>query len=363
MTCLILASNANKDVYGEVNSANHFYTLLPEEISLDEDKDWGIALKEITFSSAIPTIINEGLQISMVAPPTTMIKNSDVVGSMMMMGKSSIFYSVKIKTDRFSKYIKYSLVVSKKKMGRVVKVYSGGVSGDKVLFLIDEDVIDRIVEIPVAKKKRSRKALPKIKGAVLHINKKKPMKLVLRSNKFLYSTYEYYDFPDIMLRKGFYDSKSEIVSELENLLVDYKITVAEGENDKLEFGNIPENMKIILTNGLEYILGFAKNIITKAKYAADYKIELKRAIFALFIYCSICSDIIVGDTRVSLLRTVHLPEESKHMHHHIVENPIYMRLNRKRIREIECLITDDTGVAIPWNETAKTILTLEIKAL
>ena len=59
---LLRASNANEKKYGTVNQPSHFFTELPSEISLD-DGDYEIALKEIIYSSRIPTIIDEGVRV------------------------------------------------------------------------------------------------------------------------------------------------------------------------------------------------------------------------------------------------------------------------------------------------------------
>ena len=69
---IIVASNASKEIYGEINEANHFYNRLPIELTFPENEQWGVALKEITYATNIPTLTNEYI---------TVITSDDIVKS------------------------------------------------------------------------------------------------------------------------------------------------------------------------------------------------------------------------------------------------------------------------------------------
>ena len=69
---IIVASNASKEIYGEINEANHFYNRLPIELTFPENERWGVALKEITYTTNISTLTNEYI---------TVITSDDIIKS------------------------------------------------------------------------------------------------------------------------------------------------------------------------------------------------------------------------------------------------------------------------------------------
>ena len=94
--------------------------------------------------------------------------------------------------------------------------------------------------------------------------------------------------------------------------------------------------KIILWNGLKFVLGFENRKFDSGSFKSIYDIRLHRGIFALFIYINIVQETLVGDKMVPLLRTIHIPTtEYGKMTHQIIENPIYIPLNRREIKDIE----------------------------
>ena len=52
MDTIILASNACKEIYGDTNQPNHFYTTLDRSIKFEDN--YGVALREITYSASFP---------------------------------------------------------------------------------------------------------------------------------------------------------------------------------------------------------------------------------------------------------------------------------------------------------------------
>jgi hypothetical protein len=59
---LLLVSNCNKEVYGDINKANHFYVDLPKEYNLSGN--WSVGLRELVYSNDISTIVNEKITIN-----------------------------------------------------------------------------------------------------------------------------------------------------------------------------------------------------------------------------------------------------------------------------------------------------------
>ena len=50
------------------------------------------------------------------------------------------------------------------------------------------------------------------------------------------------------------------------------------------------------------------------------------------------------------------------MTHQIIENPIYIPLNRREIKDIEVQICDDTGELVPF-DSGKSLMMLHFKKL
>ncbi len=127
--------------------------------------------------------------------------------------------------------------------------------------------------------------------------------------------------------------------------------------------SLPVKYKLILQNGLKYTPGFREKDLNKKGKVADYAPSLDRGIFAFFIYMNILSETLCGDKMVPLLRTVHLPKSAYgSVVNQVIEQPIYVPINRNSIKFIEVLIMDEVGKPIPFR-SSKVLMTLEFKRL
>ena len=83
----------------------------------------------------------------------------------------------------------------------------------------------------------------------------------------------------------------------------------------------------------------------------------------MYIYSSIGQPIVVGETRVPLLKSVWLNPRSHYgfTQHIAVKNPMYVKVASASINSIEINIRSDSGRLIPFVDGSKTSLTLHFK--
>lgn len=127
--------------------------------------------------------------------------------------------------------------------------------------------------------------------------------------------------------------------------------------------DIKNGGKLLLGNGLQFAQGFENSLYASGKFDGEYTPRLSKGIFSLFIYINIVCETLVGDSYVPLLRSIHIPTaEYGTTVHQNIENPIYIKLNRNEIKDIEVQICDDSGVLVPFQE-GKCLLMLHFKKL
>jgi len=121
-----------------------------------------------------------------------------------------------------------------------------------------------------------------------------------------------------------------------------------------------EKVTISLEAGAEVILGFEElklHSTTTAKHPPD----LRRGIYSLYIYCDVCSEMLVGNALVPLLRNVSFPTSAFGETISIVyNNPIYTTCMKSHIDTIGVKICDDSGRLVPFIE-GKTVITLHFR--
>jgi len=124
----------------------------------------------------------------------------------------------------------------------------------------------------------------------------------------------------------------------------------------------PSLKKKVLTfeEGADVILGFENEAITQTT-TAKHSPDMRRGIYSLFIYCDVCSETVVGNTRVPLLRTVSFPLASFGETISVIyNNPIYIPCMKRTIDSIGIKVCDDSGRLIPFIE-GKTLITLHFR--
>jgi len=68
----------------------------------------------------------------------------------------------------------------------------------------------------------------------------------------------------------------------------------------------------------------------------------------MYVYCDLIEHVIVGDSRVPLLRTFGMEKSSNEVVHRTFQNPLYVPVQKKHFDSIEMNIMTDAGEAMPF---------------
>lgn len=387
---LLLFSNCNKNIF-PLNSANHFFVNLPEPIQLESERQYGVALREISYSSTIPTLLEtDNIRISL--------------------KKKKIGIDLSKKED----FMQYVGTYNKKK-----KVFSGIASHFRVKNIKKSLGKEYNKDWRIA-------LLPNIKFKN-NLNTKLPIKVVFTlkaenlftkmymqtrifpeepcfeydANKFGYyiepynsdtivatyidffsideisedvyklkfTLYAHYLFDnnkrfiDIHMEPKKFDSEMQLIQYINSRLSDFVDVKFDIKDEKAVVNNLHKKMKLILNENLMYILGFKTTKLNATMNAATFKIDLQRGIYTILVYMNICALSLTGDKCVPLLKSVHTYKNLQaKMVSYNIESPIYVPLNRKFIDVLEIELRDIFGNLIPFLSGVSSLL-IEIKAL
>ena len=124
---------------------------------------------------------------------------------------------------------------------------------------------------------------------------------------------------------------------------------------------------IQLTRSLAIILGFEDDykkfmtFLPSTETAAAHFPVLNRAITTLYIYSNIVDTVFVGDVKAPLLLTCPFKKDVKNAVSQLeFLRPIYTKLNRNQLQQIDIEIHDEAGSLIPFLY-GKTVLTLHFR--
>lgn len=93
---------------------------------------------------------------------------------------------------------------------------------------------------------------------------------------------------------------------------------------------------------------------------ADGPIDLARDHEAVYVYCDLVEERIVGDATVPLLRTIPLVDKRLAVVHHVYPKPHFVKLSKQSFETVEMLLSRDTGEEISFGR-GKCVVTLEIR--
>ena len=197
--------------------------------------------------------------------------------------------------------------------------------------------------------------------------------LKLRSSKYI-ANETYY------LREGLlFENIDQLVKLLSPFFSSCNLRIATDKNKQLKimrkeaevergiFTEWKYVSEIYFLNGFHYILGFARPLLHLGKgwVVADFLPELYKAINHLHVYSNIVKPIQVGDSQVSLLRSLWLDSEDKFTRSEsrtiIVRNPMYLPVHGSLINNISIEIFAEGGRLMPFNDNAITSVTLHFK--
>ena len=108
--------------------------------------------------------------------------------------------------------------------------------------------------------------------------------------------------------------------------------------------------RVVLSPHLAYMLGYndgsEKYIMKDKQNLAKYPADLTGGFYALYIYCTIVENQIVGNYRVPLLRTVHVQGKHGDICEKIFHSPHYVPVVAKEFDTLEIDIKGDTGQSV-----------------
>ena len=102
-----------------------------------------------------------------------------------------------------------------------------------------------------------------------------------------------------------------------------------------------------LSPNLAYMLGYEEDAtFKKRKNYAPFQPDLRNGFYALYVYCTIAENQIVGNYRVPLLRAVHVEGEHGDIREKIFQTPHYVPITAKEFDTVELDIKDDRNQSV-----------------
>ena len=330
---LVLASNGGTNMFPK-NCANHFYNSLAHPLHLDGK--WRVSLQEISYINSMDTITDEEIAITIEGEPTLHLTRIDHIDESK---KRSIYVEMKQLTGEIIWRVTINLSELKK----------NDFHFPLRLKMVDKTNKRDVLEYDINKGEM----------AIDVMELKEGHQYVLMGYKKRYPPPMREIKP---IKAGYYYTAEELCDEM-NRVLDGKAAFEVEMVGKDKFFKIAVKAKVELEmrNGLHYILGF-KKLILKGKMKADVKSDLIRGSFAMFIYCDIVDNIMVGDEETPLLRTVHLPTTKRgETVNQSFKSGYYMQLTKSYMNYIEVDVRSDSGEPFPFSKHVKMLLTLHFK--
>lgn len=171
------------------------------------------------------------------------------------------------------------------------------------------------------------------------------------------------------LPSGYYAHKGDILegildtlAEVKNLRRKLKMTWDPKTN--VIFMKVADGFTFTPNAYLRRILGFPETTgnetFGEGTYYSSGKDYLNQSLTALYVYCDIVQPRVVGDSMVSLLRTVPVSGEHGRVVYQSFHNVQYIPLDRYHFHDIEIDIRDDTGQRVPF-DGGRVVVTLRFR--
>ncbi|ELU02603.1 hypothetical protein CAPTEDRAFT_207313 [Capitella teleta] len=153
------------------------------------------------------------------------------------------------------------------------------------------------------------------------------------------------------LDPGYYANKGEIVDamvkELKRSGVVGEWDISWNAKNDLVCLNIPANIKLMMDKNSNPLLSFSEksellSLHSSTKIYSTSKGTLNQHLSALYVYCNIVKPRVVGDSMVSLLRSVPVTKKHGENVFKSFHNVHYVPLSTRNFHDIEIDIRDDT---------------------
>lgn len=171
---------------------------------------------------------------------------------------------------------------------------------------------------------------------------------------------------NLQLPAGHYSSPSKLAEKFTETC---RMSFRDGLRDciRLLYDVITAKFTIILTRGAEItftkdfarMLGFDSRKILFSQMSTR-PVDIQRGVYSLYVYCDICKETIIGDSKVSLLQIVPIRGEHGDYNCERYDFPTYTPLQRNTFSDIKIDILDDTSKKIPFL-SGKSIITLHFR--
>lgn len=162
-----------------------------------------------------------------------------------------------------------------------------------------------------------------------------------------------------VLNEGYYATITDVIDRFNSIFEEqYYSFIDHGEpvvtlkphaNGKYVIFEIPKGLIMHMSPNLAHVMGFIKTEYIGPKIArSERNPDLVRGFLSMYVYCDIVEPVIVGDSKVPLLRTVNLGMEHTEIAYRSYMMPLYMPVQKKHFDTIEINIMTDTGVSVPF---------------
>ena len=169
----------------------------------------------------------------------------------------------------------------------------------------------------------------------------------------------------LKLPVGYYSSPTKLAEKItETCLVSMPYDLKECINVAFDVVTGKFTMRLLEGVSVQFhrefsrMTGFRRNIDFSQRSRGVC--EIQRGVYSMYVYCDVCKENIVGDTKVPLLQIVPIRGDHGDYVCERYETPIYAPVQRNNISDIKIDITDDTGRRIPF-QSGKTIVTLHLR--
>ena len=122
------------------------------------------------------------------------------------------------------------------------------------------------------------------------------------------------------------------------------------------------NYRFRFSDDLANILGFSSGVTYYTRRVGfmigEHKASIRsnRPFKTAYVYCNIVEPVIVGHTKVRLLRTIEMNGNGSNVVHQIFPTPIYLPLQTKNFDTVEINIMNDIGELLPFLEGKSTVV-------
>jgi hypothetical protein len=178
----------------------------------------------------------------------------------------------------------------------------------------------------------------------------------------------------INLREGYYSDIDELINAINKKLHELGEQLPQFRLEKL--GRrlkiyIRPGMHLIFSESMRNLLGIKPGDLTRIpktnkSHHDEYVVtpsntyDVDRNCSSLYLYCDIVDQVIVGDTKAPLLRSIDVTGQHGSTVRERFEKPMYVPVQKKHFESIEIDIRTDTGAVVPF-QNGKSSVTLHFR--